>query len=167
MVAAGGTVDEMAEQKRNREQSLGRAVGIVHRYGMIYMDNELAPLGLGRGTYLFMATLYHNDGMHQEELTRELGINKGTTTRAVSKLEKLGYVRREADPSDRRACRVMLTDKARQIRPAFFDVLIGGTETLARGFTPAERGVALDLLKRMGANMREYVDRVHSEGHSE
>ena len=151
--------------KLDRERSLGRAVGIIHRHGMIYMDRELASLGLGRGTYLFMVTLFHNDGMRQEELTRELGINKGTTTRAVSKLEKLGYVRRQGDPDDRRAYRVMLTEKAMAIKKAFLDVLINGTEVLARGFTQAERDRALGLLKRMGANLEEYVSGAQNEGH--
>lgn len=150
--------------KLDREQSLGRAVGIIHRHAMIYMDRELAALGLGRSTFLFMVTLFHDDGMRQEELTRELGINKGTTTRAVSKLEKLGYVRRERDPDDQRAYRVILTDKAMAIKAAFLDVLIEGTEVLARGFTQAERDQALGLLKRMGANMEQYVSGARSEG---
>ena len=141
----------------DRERSLGRAVGIIHRHGMIYMDKELAAMGLGRGTFLFMVTLYFNDGMRQEEITRELAINKGTTTRAISKLEQLGYVQRQADPADGRAHRVMLTDKARAIRPAFMAVLDRGTDILADGFTQAERHRALDLLKRMGANIARYV----------
>jgi len=47
----------------DRERSLGRAVGLVHRRGMIYMDNELAHLGLGRATFAMLATLYFNAGM--------------------------------------------------------------------------------------------------------
>ena len=141
----------------DRERSLGRAVGIVHRHGMIYMDRELAPLGLGRGTFLFMVTLYFNDGMRQEEIAHELGIHKGTTARAISKLERLGYVQRQADPTDGRAYRVMLTDKARAVKGAFMRALDGGTEILAGGFTQAERHRALGLLKRMGANMARYV----------
>ena len=153
----------MAKHDFNRDQSLGRAVGIVHRHAMIYMDRELAPLGLGRSTFTFMTNLYRSDGMHQEELTRELGINKGTTTRAVNRLEALGYVRREADPADRRACRVVLTDKAMAIKSEFFRVLHRGTEVLARDFTEAQRRRALKLLKRMGANMERYVKGEHGE----
>ncbi len=147
----------MNEHEYDRERSLGRAVGIIHRHGMIYMDKELAALGLGRGTFLFMVTLYFNDGMRQEEITRELGINKGTTARAISKLERLGYVERQGDPTDRRARRVMLTDKARAARPEFMRVLDRGSDILAEGFTQAEKHRALDLLKRMGANMARYV----------
>lgn len=159
-------VNGMARRKKIRERSLGRAVGVVRRHAMIYMDRELLPLGLGRGTFAFMAILYHGDGMHQEELTRELGINKGTTTRTISKLAALGYVRREADPADRRACRVVLTDKAIRIRPAFFKVLDRATAVLADGFAKAEYEQALDLLKRMGANMARYVHGIHREGHT-
>lgn len=127
------------------------------------MDRELAPLGLGRSTFAFMATLYRSDAMRQEELTRELGINKGTTTRAVNRLVALGYVRREADPTDRRACRVVLTDKAMAIRSEFFRILDRGVEVLARDFTEAQRRGALKLLKRMGANMERYVRGGHAE----
>jgi len=122
------------------------------------MDNELAHLGLGRGTYAMLVTLYFNDGMRQEELTRELGINKGTTTRTVNKLVALGYATRQADPTDGRVCRVVLTDKAMTIKEDFLEVLERGTEILAGGFTPAERRDALGLLKRMHANLEQYIN---------
>jgi len=129
------------------------------------MDHELAHLGLGRATYTMLVTLYFHEGMRQEDLTRELGINKGTTTRTVSKLERLGYVRRQGDPADRRVCRVVLTDKAMEIKADFLRVLDRGAKILARGLTAAERETALDLLKRMRANIEAYVDGVRREGH--
>jgi len=149
--------------KHDRERSLGRAVGLIHRRAMTYMDHELAHLGLGRGTFEMLVTLYFDDGMRQEELTRELAINKGTTTRTVDKLAGLGYVRREADPTDGRACRVVLTDKAMAIKGDFLDVLDTGTKVLARGFTQAERHRALDLLKRMHANLEQYIGESRGE----
>lgn len=147
----------------DRERSLGRAVGLIHRRGMIYMDNELAHLGLGRATFTMLVTLYFDDGMRQEELTRELGINKGTTTRTVNKLVDLGYARREADPTDGRVCRVVLTDKAMAIKEDFLNVLDRGTEILAHGFTHAERRGALDLLKRMHANLEQYINGIDGQ----
>jgi len=96
-------------------------------------------------------------------LTRELGINKGTTTRTVDKLVGLGYVRRQGDPTDGRVCHVVLTDKAMEIKKAFLDVLDRGTEILARGFTQAERRRALDLLKRMHANLEQYINGIDGQ----
>ncbi|MBM7506168.1 MarR family winged helix-turn-helix transcriptional regulator [Agromyces aurantiacus] len=47
------------------------------------------------------------------ELGRRLGITQQGASKTVSELERLGYVARRPDPSDARARRLALTDRAR------------------------------------------------------
>ena len=51
------------------------------------------------------------------ELTRLAHVRKQTMTQAVEELERLGYVERRPDPSDRRARLVFLTERGKGVRP--------------------------------------------------
>lgn len=48
------------------------------------------------------------------DLATQLGIGKGTLSRQIHGLETLGLVRREPDPSDRRAAQLCLTDEGQR-----------------------------------------------------
>ena len=41
---------------------------------------------------MFLLELYKKDGKNQEELSEKLNIDKGTTARAIKKLEEEGFL---------------------------------------------------------------------------
>ncbi len=135
---------------------LGRLLGCLHRYARSYFEKELAPFGLGSGTFPVLISLLHHGGMNQQELSEQLRVDKATTTRAVTKLSSLGYVRRENDPHDRRAYRLFATQKAKDIAPEVRNVLHSWTAILSDGFTSEEQDIALALLRRMRDNAMAY-----------
>jgi DNA-binding MarR family transcriptional regulator len=51
------------------------------------------------------------DGVTAVELGRRLGISKQAAGKTIGNLERLGYVRRDPDPGDRRQKVVVLTDR--------------------------------------------------------
>ena len=53
------------------------------------------------------------DGARQSELVRRAQITKQAVGQHVDELERLGVVERQADPADRRAKRVVFTDRGR------------------------------------------------------
>ena len=55
------------------------------------------------------------DGLTQVELSRELIMHRSNLTGMVDRLEERGYVSRKASPDDRRAWRVVLTRKGREL----------------------------------------------------
>jgi DNA-binding MarR family transcriptional regulator len=67
-------------------------------------------ISLARFDYL--AQLFrHPDGVKMSQLSRQLMVTTGNVTGLTDELEGDGLVRRENDPSDRRAWRVSLTPK--------------------------------------------------------
>ena len=129
-------------------QSLGRIIAGLHWQARIYFDNALAPFGLSSGTLPLLGSLLRRDGLNQQELSERLHVDKATITRMVSKLIKLGYVRRDKDPDDKRAYRLFATQKARDIDPDIKQVLRGWTAILSEGFTGEEKDQAFALLTR-------------------
>jgi DNA-binding MarR family transcriptional regulator len=97
-------------------------------------------------------TLYARDGISQEEITRKVLIDKGTTARAIQKLVKEGYVKKEQNPNDKRAYKVFLTEKAFQVKPVLKEISARITDILSSGFTEEEKEAAWFTLDSMAKN---------------
>ena len=56
--------------------------------------------------------LYQGEAALPSQLAAKLGLTTGSVTAMLDRLERLGYVTRSADPSDRRKVVVRITPKA-------------------------------------------------------
>lgn len=137
--------------------SLGRWVSLLYRYGQIYVTKQLEPYNIGKGQFLFLLALYHKDGLPQEELAQYLDIDKGTTARAIEKLEQTGYVIRKTSESDRRSNHVLLTQKAIDFKPQLYSILHDWTDVLCEGFSAEEVEQTFTLVERMAENASNFV----------
>jgi MarR family transcriptional regulator, organic hydroperoxide resistance regulator len=105
----------------------------------------LAGHGLHPGQDLLLSALWRADGITQAELAARLGIEAPTVSRALERLERAGYVRRESGRG--RSRRVYLTEPGRALR-----------DPVERAWVSADR----ELAARIGdADMRE-LDRILS-----
>jgi DNA-binding MarR family transcriptional regulator len=64
-----------------------------------------------------LVPLFEEDGLRMGELARRARLSKQTMTTMVRVLEREQLVRREHDPADGRASRIVLTAKARRFEP--------------------------------------------------
>jgi DNA-binding MarR family transcriptional regulator len=64
-----------------------------------------------------LVPLFEEDGLRMGELARRARLSKQTMTTMVRLLERERLVRRERDPDDGRAFRIVLTAKARRFEP--------------------------------------------------
>jgi len=101
-------------------------------------------------------TLTHvrlHPGLRQSALAEKMSVEPMTLVGFLDRLEALGLVRRLADPRDRRAKIVELTEAAQPFLDRIADVatLVRG-EALA-GFSDAEREQLADMLARIRDNL--------------
>ncbi|MDD7796168.1 MarR family winged helix-turn-helix transcriptional regulator [Clostridium sp. 'White wine YQ'] len=139
-------------------ESLGKWISILNRYNQNYISKNLKEYNIGSGQYIFILNLYCNDGISQDKLSDLLAIDKGTTAKAIKKLEEAGYVRREVDETDRRAYKLYVTQKALDIKPIITRVLNESSSFLSFDFTEGEKLLALKLLKKMSDNAIRYLE---------
>lgn len=66
--------------------------------------------------FLVMMALWQEDAVPLKQLTEVTGLDAGTVTPIVTRLEAKGMIERRADEQDARVKRVMVTDKGQQIR---------------------------------------------------
>lgn len=109
--------------------------------------------GLSQPQWLALAHLNKSPGLTQSELAERLEVSKVTVTQLVDRLEKAGWLRREAHESDRRAVRLQLTDKAEPVSAALWRVGAQVRAQALTGFSAAERQQLEALLQRMKTNL--------------
>ena len=135
-----------------KARSIGRLTSCIHRFTTSHIHNELEKYDIGSGQTLFLMRLYHGDGINQESLARDLKTDKATSTRAIKKLERARYVRREIDDADKRAYKIYLTEKAEKMRPVVRGILKDWTNHLLTGFSEGEKEKLFDFLERIVEN---------------
>ena len=99
--------------------------------------------------------LYRRDGISQETLAKALKVSKATSTRAIRNLEKEGYVYRQVDEEDRRAYKVYLTDKGKEMREVVLKKLLAFVDPLLSDFTAEEKEVFRQLLQKASRKLFE------------
>ena len=100
-----------------------------------------------------MIHLYKNDGISQEKLSELINIDKGTTAKAIKKLEELGYVERNKDISDKRVNKIYLTEKALEIKDEFLASLTKWEDILTSNLSDEEILYGLKILNKLTKNV--------------
>lgn len=103
--------------------------------------------------WLALAHLNKTPGLTQSELAERLEVSKVTVTQLVDRLEKSGWLRREAHESDRRATRLQLTAKAEPVTAELWRVGAVVRGQALAGFSASEREQLESLLQRVKTNL--------------
>ncbi|WP_195986414.1 MarR family winged helix-turn-helix transcriptional regulator [Clostridium sp. D53t1_180928_C8] len=131
----------------------GRYISLIHRQANVFFSKEFNKYGFGCGQYMFLIHLYKNDGISQEKLSELVNIDKGTTAKAIKKLEELNFIIRIKDTNDKRVNRIFLTEKALNIKDDFFSVLTNWEKSLTNNLTEDEIKSGLEILNKLSNNV--------------
>jgi DNA-binding MarR family transcriptional regulator len=113
----------------------------------------LDQIGLYRGQPPLLDILYEHEGQKYTDLAARLGVAPATVTKMLQRMEKAGFVIRQADAEDQRVSRAYLTDAGRDIRSEMHSLLGRLAEETFAGFTTEERLVTRGLLERIKENL--------------
>ena len=138
--------------KKNCE-NVGKYISQLYRRGGAFITTRIDEYNIGQGQFMFLMELYIEDGKNQEDLSKILKIDKGTTARAIKKLEEEGYVRREKDNLDKRANKVFLTEKGMDIKEDIYKILSQWESIISQSLEKEERILMINLLKKVCLNI--------------
>jgi DNA-binding MarR family transcriptional regulator len=85
------------------------------------------------------------------ELSQRTGLSSGATTRLIDRLERVGFVRRCADDTDRRCVIIEPVSENRAELGELFRPLHDGLIELWSGFSDEELRVIIDFVRRSNA----------------
>ena len=136
----------------NKREHIGRYISQIHRKSNSFITKEVSNFGIGSGQIMFLMQLYKKDGISQEELSENLSIDKGTTCRAIKKLEEEEFLIKVKDEEDKRAYKLYLTQKSKDIKEKIENVLHKCEENISDGLSKEEVETLLNLLKKICIN---------------
>jgi DNA-binding MarR family transcriptional regulator len=129
------------------DRSFGFLVNDVARLFGRRFDLNGKRLGLTRAQCRTLGYLARNEGIIQAGLADLLEIRPMTLVRQIDRMEDAGWIERRPDPSDRRARRLYLTDKARPILGRIWSV---ANNTRDEALTQLSVGEAKQLIYLLG-----------------
>jgi len=141
------------------EDNLGihlfKAYFSIYKYlKKIFLENHIEnmnPTRLG-----ILLSLADEDGLIMSKLGQKLFLEKSTMTGVIDKMESDGLVRRQGDESDRRALRIFLTPKARQMNESIFKIIDVVYQSLSGDLSPEEIATAVRVTKLIGGAAWEF-----------
>lgn len=131
-----------------KHQAILNHASRLREMGNAFILGELEKVGLkdiapSHGIVLHL--LFEEGELNMSELSMRAHRTKSTLTTLVGKLEKNGYVERLADPADSRGVKVRLTDKGRELKPAFI-AISDGLQDIIRSKLSQEEAEQLETL---------------------
>ncbi|WP_157246773.1 MarR family winged helix-turn-helix transcriptional regulator [Nonomuraea typhae] len=104
--------------------------------------------GLSPARVRLLTTLHQRPGSRMRDLADVLGVSGRAVTPVVDALESDGLVARTADPGDRRAFRLTLTDAGLATIDRITELQHRVSEEIFGGLTPADRAQLGGLLRK-------------------
>ena len=143
----------MDTEKYTEHKHIAKYISQLYRKGSSYINKEISKYGIGSGQFMFLLELYKKDGKNQEDIAEDLKMDKGTTARALKKLEEQGFLTRLRDERDKRSNKIYLSDKAKNIREDIFNILDDWNKQITRSLAKEEVKMLEDLLEKVSKNI--------------
>ena len=131
----------------------------ISRSQAIYRHSKISAKDLQSGHYSFVLAICREEGRSQDELARELCINKSTVARNLNYLEENGYIERIPLKSDRRQFSVYPTKKMLSVLPEIKEASAEWMTLLSEGIPKNELDIFDSVLNRMQEKAREITGR--------
>ena len=131
-------------------------MSIVARQLRVTFDQSAEQSGLTRAQWHLIAVVARYPGATQRTIAEALEVREITAGRLVDRLCDEGYLRRDENPSDRRAYCVYLTSAAQPLLDKLDELAKVHEGWIFGGFEPEELEKLDMLLDRISRNLSEF-----------
>ncbi len=130
----------------------------ISRSQAVYRHERISADDLQTGHYAFVLAICRAPGRSQEDLARELCLNKSTVARNLNCLEEKGYITRTPLPNDKRYFSVYPTEKMLAVLPEIKQASREWMTLLSEGIPEEELQIFHSVLERMQERAREIIE---------
>jgi DNA-binding MarR family transcriptional regulator len=137
------------------DADLGWALGVVFRSYLKITNAVLCDVPGGPRGYQVLASAAGDQPGTQLALAQQLGVDRTVMTYLLDDLERAGLVERRPDPADRRARRVVATDRGTKLLTELHERLKQAEERLLTPLEERDRASFRWLLQRLATRVDE------------
>ena len=132
-------------------QSIGFLLSKASQRAWAIMREEIATYDLTPPQFGLLAFLWQQDGLTQVELSEKGQIDRTTVGGLVDRLEKGGLVERRPHPQDRRAYKIHLTERGKELEGPLTECAGRSLKKFTKGLNEQD----INELRRMLEILRE------------
>src|SRR5882724_8406303 len=140
---------------RNRRRSVALKLSVVARQLRVTLHKSAEACELNRAQWHMIAVAARRPGATQRTIAEALEVREITAVRLVDRLCDDGFLRRDENPSDRRAYSVYLTPAAQPLLDRLDALAKIHEGWIFGGFEPEELEKLEELLDRVARNLTE------------
>ena len=133
----------------HRSESMGYQVNLLARLLAQLLFRHVGPYGVAPGQFGQLLALYDEDGQTPAELCVAVGVEPGTMTKTLQRMERDRLIERRPDPTDGRRVRIHLTDRARQLEPTLKAIVADLNDRVLGGLSPRQRAGFMRALRQV------------------
>ncbi len=111
------------------------------------------------GWIIAYLSIRRGEDVFQKDVEKEFDITRSTASKVIDLMEQKGLIRRQKVESDARLRKLVLTDKAEQLASLFEKDQLLLEQTLTKGFTPEEKQLLNEYIRRMKDNLNTEGDK--------
>jgi DNA-binding MarR family transcriptional regulator len=147
----------MSRKKAQAALRLTTALRVASAQGLLVSQAVAAKVGLNTTDLECLDIIQTGDLVSAGEIARKTGLTTGAVTTLLDRLEKAGYVKRQADPNDRR--RVLIVIQPERLEPLaeIYAPLQAAMEALYRNYSEADLLTIADFTERAAAVSSDFV----------
>jgi len=124
-------------------------IGSATRKIQKYYNSKYADYGITIAQSFILFSLLENNGSLIKELAERLNLDSSAITGLVDRLEKENLVKRQVDSEDRRAFRILLTEKGKKLAETVFPIAQDFNDKIISNLSKKERDMFISLLTKI------------------
>lgn len=133
-----------------------QAFGVLNRTFSSYMTKPLADLEISYSDSIFLVNIGEKEGITQEEISLILAIDKAAIARSIKSMAEKGYIKKIQSEEDKRANKLYLTERGRQLYESLLQVNHRWVEYLFEGSNKDEIQIFEDVVNKISKRAKEY-----------
>ena len=133
-------------------------LSVADRFTKIYLDNQLAPLGINSSQHMYLLKVCAQPGISQDSFLNSFYVHPSNIVRMVTSLEKKGFLTRVPCESDKRTWRLYPTEKALKIVSQINTACQQTEKLLTEGLSQEDQFLFNDELLRIGKQIAKELN---------
>lgn len=134
---------------------VGPRVNCLSRIIRTKFNEVLNEEGLFSGQHHIVMSLFHDDGQTVGQIAKHLGVAPATASVSIKRMEKAGFIKREADENDARTVKIFLTDKGRDVMQNIRDKMDEQEKKITSCLSESEVAYLTDTIDKIIKNFME------------
>ena len=135
------------------ERRVGTVLAQVARLMRRAFDERAREIGVTRPQWLVLSVLQRHEGIKQGGLAEILEVEPITAGRMIGRMQEAGLVERREDSADRRARRLYLTDRGREIIERLQPLALETSDEALKGVSAQDKKQLSRILEMMLENL--------------